>query len=181
MRSFVVLTLIACAGAALVAAQDPDAAASPAAGPTAEHRWLMQGVGERESVATTPQDAGEAATEVRSIDRTRAIGEFWTVTEGEADVFGTPFIAVLTIGYDPEKGKFVGTWIDSSSTELYHYVGALDEAGKVLTLEAEGPLPWDPSRRGKYRFKDGSGTEDTIDLTMDQNRKVVARFKVTDA
>jgi hypothetical protein len=31
------------------------------------------------------------------------------------------------------------------------YEGSLDKTGKILTLEAEGPNPADPSKMGKYR------------------------------
>ena len=52
---------------------------------------------------------------------------------------GGPATTLMTLGYDPEKKRFVGTWIGSMMTHLWIYDGALDAAGKVLTLDAEGP------------------------------------------
>src|SRR5262249_21204963 len=46
---------------------------------------------------------------------------------------------MMTLGYDPQTKRFVGTWIGSMMTHLWVYAGALDAAERVLTLEAEGP------------------------------------------
>jgi hypothetical protein len=45
----------------------------------------------------------------------------------------------MTLGYDPGQKRFVGTFIGSMMTHLWIYSGRLDDAGKVLTLDTEGP------------------------------------------
>ena len=45
--------------------------------------------------------------------------------------------SIITLGYDPEKRRFVGTFVASIMTHLWPYEGALD--GNVLTLNSEGP------------------------------------------
>jgi hypothetical protein len=46
----------------------------------------------------------------------------------------------MTLGYDPQKGHFVGSFVASMMTHLWIYErGTLDAAGKVLTLDARGP------------------------------------------
>ncbi len=46
---------------------------------------------------------------------------------------------IMTLGYDPQMGCFVGSFIGSMMTRLWIYNGSLDPAGKVLTLDTEGP------------------------------------------
>jgi hypothetical protein len=50
---------------------------------------------------------------------------------------GKPSKSVITLGYDPAKKKFVGTFIASMMTHLWPYEGTLQ--GDVLTLDSEGP------------------------------------------
>ena len=45
--------------------------------------------------------------------------------------------SVITLGYDPAKQRFVGTFIASMMTHLWPYEGSL--RGDVLTLDSEGP------------------------------------------
>jgi Protein of unknown function (DUF1579) len=45
----------------------------------------------------------------------------------------------MTLGYDPQKSRYVGTWVGSMMTYLWIYNGSLDEQGKILTLDTEGP------------------------------------------
>lgn len=44
----------------------------------------------------------------------------------------------MTLGYNPETGHFVGSWIGSMATHHWVYDGALDAEGR-LVLEAWGP------------------------------------------
>jgi hypothetical protein len=52
---------------------------------------------------------------------------------------GTTVNAIQTIGYSPEKEKYVGTWVDSMNNHLWEYEGDVDDSGNKLILEAEGP------------------------------------------
>ena len=45
----------------------------------------------------------------------------------------------MTLGFDPTTGRFVGSFIASMMTKFWLYDGFLDEDGKKLVLEAEGP------------------------------------------
>ena len=46
---------------------------------------------------------------------------------------------IQTLGYDKDKNKYVGTWVDSMTDTLWQYQGNVDSSGKILTLEANGP------------------------------------------
>ena len=46
--------------------------------------------------------------------------------------------------------KYVGTWVDSMMNHLWEYEGTVDDSGKKLTLEADGPSFSQPGKTGKY-------------------------------
>ncbi len=69
---------------------------------------------------------------------------------------GFPATGVRTLGYDPVKGKFVGTWIYSMSPYLWTYEGSLDATGKILSLEGRGPKPETPGELARYRDSSSS-------------------------
>ena len=115
-----------------------------------QHEWLQQLVGEW-NVSSAIEESGEDSTTWESKESIRSIGGLWIVAEGTADNDGQPFASLMTLGYDPNKEAFVGTWIDSLQTTMWSYVGHLDASRRVLTLEAEGPSFEDPSKTARYR------------------------------
>ncbi|MDE1997169.1 MAG: DUF1579 domain-containing protein, partial [Rhizobiaceae bacterium] len=46
---------------------------------------------------------------------------------------------LLTLGYDPDRGKYIGTWIGSMMNHMWIYEGNLHEDGRTLVLETNGP------------------------------------------
>jgi hypothetical protein len=116
-----------------------------------QHAWLQQLVGEWTATAEATMAPGAEPMKMESTESVRSIGGLWIVAEGKGDLAGTPVTTLLTLGYDPDKKTFVGTWIDSMQTHLWTYTGTLDDAKKVLTLEAEGPSFDDPTKTAKYR------------------------------
>jgi len=73
---------------------------------------------------------------------------------------------MMTLGYDAEKGGYVGTWVGSMMSHLWFYErGTLDAAKKVLTLESEGPSFTGESKTSRYR--------DAMEL-LDADRRAVA-------
>jgi len=135
------------AGAAARAAQDPPK--SPV--PTKEHEWLKQIVGEWDSEGEITMDPAKPPIKNKGSESGKMIGGFWALIEHKAEFMGTPFNGVLTLGYDPEKKKYVGTWVDSTSGHLWTYTGSVDAAGKMLTLDSEGPTNEGPGKTAKYR------------------------------
>lgn len=121
----------------------------PTPGP--EHAWLHRLVGDWESVSS---DDGGAHGDVvmGGSEQFRSIGGIWVVSRGEMRANGVSCgTSQITLGYDPDKGKFVGTWLGSMMTHLWVYEGTLDAAEQVLTLECEGPSFTDPTKRAPYR------------------------------
>lgn len=107
--------------------------------PQKEHAWLQQLTGDWETEIEMCGAPDQPAMKTKGTDQVRMIGGFWLVSEGRNDAF--PYVCRLTLGYDPLKQKYVGTWIDSMSSYLWHYEGVVDAIGRRLTLETEGPFP----------------------------------------
>jgi len=119
---------------------------------TAAHEFLQKLVGVWETDWEVVMDPTQPPTKFKGTETVRAIGDRWIVSEIKSDMLGgVPMTGILTLGHDPEKKKFVGTWIDSMSTYLWKYEGALDESGKILTLDTEGPSPMSPGKMAKFR------------------------------
>lgn len=135
------------AGAGALGAQEPPDA-SPA---SAELAFLERLAGEWETEGKAYLAAGQPPIETQGTESIRAVGGHWAVSEIESAFMGAPFSAVFTLGYDPESERFVGTWIDSLSSHLWHYEGTLDADGDTLTLEKEGPCIRTPGEHAKYR------------------------------
>lgn len=118
--------------------------------PQKEHEWLQQLVGEWETESEILTEPGKPPMKAKGSESARTIGGFWILSEHKGDAFGTPFTGILTLGYDAEKKKYIGTWIDSLMPTLWKYEGIVDAAGKILTLESEGPGP-EPGKLMKFR------------------------------
>jgi hypothetical protein len=69
---------------------------------------------------------------------------------------------ILTLGYDPQKKSYVGTWVGSMMTYLWHYEGAVDASGKILNLDSIGPNMASPGTTAKFR--------DAIEFKSDDHR-----------
>jgi hypothetical protein len=119
--------------------------------PAAEHTWLLQLVGTWE--VTSEADMGPDAPPMvmTSTERVRAVGSLWIQNELTSEFGGVTVTGLQTVGFDPETGRFVGTWIDSTKPILWRYDGELDAAGTTLALHAEGPDFEDPTRTRRYR------------------------------
>jgi hypothetical protein len=118
--------------------------------PSPEHEWLEQlaGVWESTGEATIP---GQAPITCTGSEDAHMLGDLWLVSEGEGEMMGTTVNTQLTLGYDPEQQKFVGTWIDSSSGYMWKYEGTLNEETQTLTLDTRGPCPLRGGEHANFR------------------------------
>jgi len=107
--------------------------------PQKEHEWLKQLEGEWITESEAVMAPGEAPVKFKGTEVVRSLGGFWTISEIKSDFMGTPVTGVMTLGYDSQKKKYVGTWIASMDGHLWKYEGTVDDSGKVLTLNTEGP------------------------------------------
>ncbi|POO56384.1 DUF1579 domain-containing protein [Agrobacterium rosae] len=109
--------------------------------PQKEHAFLERLVGEWVMISSTGYegyDPGDA--EQRFTESIKSVGGLWIVSDGRGKMpDGTPMAAIITLGFDPAKGHYVGSWIGSMMTTLWVYKGWLEPDGKTLVLEAQGP------------------------------------------
>jgi hypothetical protein len=144
MKPFVMALACSISFAGISVAQEPKMPA-----PQKEHELLKQFVGEWESEAKGSMGPGQPEMKCKGTISSRMLGSFWVISESKGEVMGTTINAIQTIGYDAEKKKYVGTWVDSMMGHMWKYEGFAE--GRILTLEAEGPDFTKPGKTGKFR------------------------------
>lgn len=122
--------------------------------PGEHHKWLDQLVGSWTFESEMSMGEGQPPVTSRGTDTVRSLEGRWVLCELLNEVPGMGSMrAVLTLGFNPETGKYQGTWIDSVTDHLWVYVGTLDPTRKILVLEATGPNMMDPSK-GDTQYRD---------------------------
>lgn len=108
--------------------------------PTAEHQWLLQLVGDWDFECECVMGPDQPPSKSTGNQTTRSLGSLWILGEMESpDPNGQPARSLMTLGYDPAKCRFVGSFVASCMTHLWPYDGQLDANRKVLVLDSEGP------------------------------------------
>ncbi len=140
--------------------------------PQKEHEWLSQLVGEWTFEGEASMGPDTPAEKFKGTERVRSIGGLWFLAEGEGEVpDGGLATTMATLGFDPQKNRFVGTFIGSMMTNLWIYDGALDATGKVLTLDTEGP---GMSGEGLAKYRD------VIEIESDDRRSMSSQVQGED-
>lgn len=141
--------------------------------PQKEHQWLQRMVGNWEMEAECVMAPGQPPVKTKSIEQVKPIGDLWVQGEGEGEMPGGGCAqSRITLGYDPQKKRFVGTFIASMMPNLWLYDGTLDAGGTVLTLDCEGPSFAGDGTLAKY--------QDVIELKSDDHRVMTSRVLGTD-
>jgi hypothetical protein len=108
--------------------------------PQKEHQWLDKFIGEWTWESECIMGPDQPPTKTKGTEVVRSLGGVWIVAEGEGEMpDGNLGKTIMTLGFDPQKDRFVGTFIGSMMTYLWPYNGSLDANGKILTLDSEGP------------------------------------------
>jgi hypothetical protein len=140
--------------------------------PQAEHKWLEQLVGEWTSEMEASMGPDQPPMKHTGTETVRSL-TLWVQCEGHSSMpDGSPARTVMTLGYDPARKKFVGSFIGSMMAGQWVYEGTLDPAGKVLTLDTEGPSFADPTKTAKY--------QDVIEIVSPDHRTLSSRFRAED-
>lgn len=120
--------------------------------PQKEHQWLQKFVGEWTYETEAVMGADQPADKSTGTESVRSLGELWILAEGQGEMPGCGIATtMMSLGYDPQKQRYVGTWIGSMMTYLWRYDGELDPSEKVLTLNSDGPAMSGEGKLAKYR------------------------------
>jgi Protein of unknown function (DUF1579) len=131
--------------------------------PQKEHQWLQKLVGEWSFETECMMGPGQPPSTHAGTETVRSMGGVWFLCEGHGDMpGGGTATTLMTLGYDPAKKRYVGTFIGSMMTNLWLYEGQLDASGRILTLDTEGPSFTEPGKMAKY--------QDIIEIKSDNHR-----------
>jgi hypothetical protein len=105
-----------------------------------EQQWLDKLVGEWTFEADCVMEPGQPPTKSKGTEVVRSLGGLWIVAEGESEMpDGSTGKSIITLGFDPQTNRYIGTFVCSMMSYLWRYDGSLDSGEKVLTLDTEGP------------------------------------------
>jgi hypothetical protein len=128
-----------------------------------EHQWLQRMVGEWSFEMEAEAGPGQPPITDRGRESVRSLGGVWVLCESQGSTpDGDGVSSIMTLGYDPARGRFLGTFVASMMTHLWLYEGTLDAAASVLTLETEGPSSTEEGKTSRYR--------DTLEMRGDDGR-----------
>jgi hypothetical protein len=137
--------------------------------PQKEHQWLQRLVGEWTSEADATMGPGKPPEKFKGTESVRSLGGLWILAEGQGEMpGGGAATTMMTLGYDPRKQRYVGTWVGSMMTYLWVYDGELDAAGRALTLNAEGPNMVAEGKMAKYK--------DVIEIKSEDHRVLTSHM-----
>lgn len=141
--------------------------------PTKEHRWLGRLIGDWTFSHDAPQTDDARMTKIEGTETFKAIGPFWVQGEAVNPMpEGGMAVSQMTLGWDPAKGRFVGTWVGSMMPTLWVYDGELDASGQVLSLHSEGPAMDGSPRLEPYK--------DVVTFIDDNTRTLTGHTKDAD-
>lgn len=160
-RSFAIVcvSLFLLCGASIAFAQEMPEMPKP----QKEHQWLEQLAGDWTAVIEASMGPDQPPMKCEGTQSAKMVGGRWLIADGEGEMMGQQMTSVLTLGYNPAKKKYVGTFISSCANDLWTYEGTVSDDGKKLMLETEGPNMMSPGETSKYR--------ETIEIT-DKDRYV---------
>ena len=136
--------------------------------PQKEHHWLQKLVGEWTFECECSMGPDQPAMKWNGADIVRSFGGLWTIGESQGELPGGGGCqSIMTLGFDPESKRFVGTFVAAEGTRLWIYDGALDAAEKVLTLDTEGP---------KFTGEGLAKYQDIIEFVSDDHRTLSSQI-----
>jgi hypothetical protein len=129
--------------------------------PEQEHIWLQKLVGSWTYESEALMGPDQPPMKSGGKETFRSLSDLWFIGEAEGAMpDGKAATMIITIGYNPETKRYMGTWIGSMMTTLWVYDGFRE--GNTLNLDAEGPSMAGDGKTAKYR--------DSMEFVNDDHR-----------
>jgi len=106
-------------------------------GPMPEHAKLKDMEGKWNFTLKAGDGSDASGVAVHKLE----CGGLWLTSDFACSFGGIPFQGKGLDGYDPEKKKYVGIWVDSMTPSPMMFEGDYDSTGKVLTMIAKAAGP----------------------------------------
>jgi hypothetical protein len=131
--------------------------------PLPQHLWLQKLVGEWTFEGEGFMGPDQPPAKSSGKESVKSFGPFWVICSGTGTGDHGAWDYQITLGYDPSKQIFPGTFIGTTMSYLWTYTGTLDTEEKRLILATEG-----------INMRDGKMTQyrDTIEL-IDENTRLL--------
>jgi hypothetical protein len=140
--------------------------------PQVQHQWLDKFIGKWTSESEYQMEPNGEPSKSTGTEIVRSIGGLWIIAECESDMpDGCVGKTMMTLGFDPQLDRFVGTFIGSMMTYMWIYNGSLDATQKVLILDTEGQN-FTQTAMAKY--------QDIIEFVSDDHRVMKSQILMED-
>jgi hypothetical protein len=132
----------------------------PGAKPTSDHKLLAKDVGTWDAtVKSWMSGPGSEPSVSKGVEVDKLLpGGLWLLNDFEAEFGGMAFHGHGVTGYDTQKKKYIGTWVDSLATTIMTMEGSYDEGTHTLTMYGKGTdmagKPYDSKSTTKYLGSD---------------------------
>ncbi len=136
IRCLAPFILVVCACSVPRSAADSAAAADAMQlpPPTPEHQRLLEGVGSWKGTLTMWMP-GQPEQKIAASEVIEPLGGYWTRSRFTCDFQGMAFEGNGTMGFDPVKKCYVGTWVDNMTMELAVMEGEMSADGRTLIMK----------------------------------------------
>ena len=134
----------------------------------AEHRWLEQMVGEWTFQMDAAMEPGGEPTRHTGRESVRSLGGVWVVAEGRNGA-GEEVDSIMTLGFDPDRGRCVGSFVSSMMPQLWLYDAELDPSSSKVVLNSRGPSAAGDGTIAGYR--------DTIEFVSRDHRVMTSSYQ----
>jgi hypothetical protein len=140
----------------------------PVPKPTAEHERLAKDVGTWDATLKSWMRGPDSEPTVsQGVEVVKLMpGGLWIHSEFDGKFGDQEFHGFGQTGYDTKKKKYVGTWVDSMSTEIMMMEGDYDEASHTVTFYAKGTEPSGKAYESKMVAKHEEGGTRVFTMSM---------------